>query len=106
MNHTPGPWHLSRDKRTIFAGTDSAGVLIRGIEQTIPQIAYICGNGFGATLQEQEANARLIAAAPELLEALEDALGLLVKIGERTPIYESDGQIFRAEAAIRKAKGE
>ena len=77
--HTPGPWQISRDKRTIFAATEGAGVLIRGVEQTIPQIAHIIGNGFGATLQEQEANARLIAAAPELLEAAKAALALFDK---------------------------
>ena len=75
--HTPGPWKVSRDTRTIFASTEGAGVLIRGVEQTIPQIAHVIGNGFAATLEEQKANARLIAAAPDLLSACRDVLEAL-----------------------------
>jgi hypothetical protein len=72
--HTPGPWQISRDGLTIFAGTAGAGVLIRGVEQRIPHIAYIPKNGFAATLAEQQANARLIIAAPDLLAACERLL--------------------------------
>ncbi len=61
---------------TIFADREGAGVLIRGVEQTIPHIAYIARNGFATTLTEQEANARLIAAAPALYEALRNIAGV------------------------------
>lgn len=47
---------------------------------------------------EAEANANLIAAAPDMLEALESLLAL------RSCAVESDYE--KAEAAIRKAKGE
>jgi len=48
---------------------------------------------------EAEANANLIAAAPELLEALDDIIGL-AKAGRIVHIEN------RAKAAIAKAKGE
>ena len=59
-SHTPGPWHVSEGN-------------IR------PALVY-AANGYLVadcnTMQEaKEANARLIAAAPKLLEALRDLLG-------------------------------
>ena len=71
---TPGPWQLSSESPTIIKqdmsliGLPDGGVLI----------GSACGHessGFYPTLDESEANARLIAAAPELLEALEDLIG-------------------------------
>lgn len=54
--HTPGPWDVRKiDNAPSFRG-----------------IFGICANGSGNSIrEEEEANARLIAAAPELLEALE-----------------------------------
>jgi len=74
--HTPGPWGVIGE---VHGGTDCTivgplrphpqgrelGVSI----QTRTRIAHI----FCPNYTEQEANARLIAAAPELLEALEHA---------------------------------
>ena len=37
-----------------------------------------CGNGYGFAPEECEANARLIAAAPEMLESLRECHDLLV----------------------------
>jgi hypothetical protein len=54
--HTPGPWNA----------VSSAG-LLRDVEA----VGHIgVAGAMGRTREEQEANARLIAAAPELLEAL------------------------------------
>ena len=60
MTHTPGPWR--REGRFVYA---------LGEGETNVFSANVQGGGSGsdvATLAEQEANARLIAAAPELLE--------------------------------------
>lgn len=51
--HTPGPWHVSN------------GVQIRSAKHQICKV-WMMRNGEG------NANARLIAAAPELLQALQD----------------------------------
>jgi len=73
MKHTPGPWivMLSEDK--------PYAILPAGRHGTICQ--------FSDVYMDQEANARLIAAAPDLLEACEEALpycdGLIQEMVER-----------------------
>lgn len=87
--HTPGPWHqggLDRhDKHWMRETRDAKG---RGIAW--------CG-----TFPEDEAhaNARLIAAAPEMLEALEMVM-------RRGRIDDSEEAMNQVAAAITKAKGE
>ena len=91
--HTAGPWTVSTSDRY---------VRYRGIHG--PNICDL--EVFGGERDEQEANAHLIAAAPELLEALKMAWE-----------WEKDCPIFeavcpkcqwkrKAQAAIRKAEGE
>ena len=91
--HTPGPWCISRD------GTpDYAPQYTVYDEEPGDRVA---------TAFVSEANAALIAAAPELLEALEEAHNAL-------ELFASDesqsGQIavfavMKARAAIAKASG-
>jgi len=56
------------------------------------------------TQEEAQANVNLIAAAPELLEALEDALDYIDNL-DTEPMYDNDKR-NRAEAIISKARGE
>lgn len=49
-----------------------------------------------------EADARLIAAAPDLLEALEDALEYMTDHWDE---YDDCGKVAKARAAIAKARG-
>ena len=56
--HTPGPWTI----QGAFIGTDDA------------HIAQVKGEGRGVNSQRAEANSMLIAAAPDLLDALKMAL--------------------------------
>lgn len=60
MKHTPGPWDYGKDGyvQTIF-------------NPTIGTIGYVIDD-----LQGQEANARLIAAAPDLLHLAEHVLAM------------------------------
>jgi len=94
--HTPGPWQNTFDGSFVYAprkkGTDHG--------QLIAQVT--AGEGMNTV-----ENARLIAAAPELLEALEAIMSSHV---------DPDGLIYlpatgsilstRARAAIAKARGE
>jgi hypothetical protein len=60
--HTPGPWRLQED--------DSSGRIVV-VADRIGLIAILAEHDFGIAESDQDdANARLIAAAPELLEAL------------------------------------
>ena len=72
-SHTPGPWQLSLRERTeSFYGLTFKRREIYGT-QSMVLIASVCGPELRTKMHahaEFEANARLIAAAPELLAAL------------------------------------
>ncbi len=92
--HTPGPW-------TIY-NTDGLKILknwrVKG------SVGYqVCTMNTATTTEEEYANARLIAAAPDLLEACKRALAVLEK-EPACQIYSAHAQIVRA--AIARAKGE
>ena len=88
-SHTPGPWTVKR-RFDVYQDTQTLGVGGTFIASTkgqwpLPEsINQVC-----------EADAKLIAAAPELLKALQDIL-----------IFDSALSQENARAAIRKAAGE
>lgn len=88
--HTPGPW----------AEIEGAIYALGG------KVAQPC-DGWGAATEE--ANARLIASAPEMLEALKDWLQLadeaVRNYGEDMVHPKERGVIRSARAAIAKAEG-
>jgi hypothetical protein len=92
VSHTPGPWRVAEDSYGGFNRIWSAD----GYD-----IATCTGDG-SIPYEERIANERLIAAAPELLEALEWAMKHVEKRGTET--YEN--YFSKAQLAIRKAKGE
>ena len=64
MSHTPGPWDVDDDTMEIFSITPG---------HSTGWIAKVLGNddnGRPLTPDEMAANARLIACAPEMLDAL------------------------------------
>ncbi len=92
--HTKGPWVV-----------DSVGV---SVQHTLPRgkgTRRICRTSSTAGVRnlpidaENAANATLIAAAPDLLEALED---LVVQVGDSHTMRH---EIDTARAAIAKARG-
>jgi hypothetical protein len=89
--HTPGPWQV-HGSRIIIAGPDRN---VRTVAKTEP------GGAFGMDA-EQEANAALMAAAPDLLDALVDLLAEATHTG---PLREERHGIEKARAAIAKARG-
>ncbi|WP_148316759.1 hypothetical protein [Achromobacter xylosoxidans] len=103
-NHTPGPW--ARDTGSGF-GCDVRAENGRKVAAT-----WGINNGDPnrpAYRAECDANARLIAAAPELLEALESCVIWNGKRGpddNLLPIDRQPGEIAKAMRAIAKAKGE
>jgi hypothetical protein len=88
--HTTGPWKC--DGLDIMAYAEQHGQTIAHVQPSLPQFQA-----------EVIANARLIAAAPDLLEALEGLLAVAVEVGELPPDF---GQTRAARAALAKAKGE
>lgn len=86
--HTPGPWRIVRDEDGCFEIADENGLLIN---KTVAR---------GGTTNR--ANARLIAAAPDLLEACESALIALTNPGSENWRQTALTDI---RAAIAKAEG-
>lgn len=68
IGHTPGPWVVGEGLRGYDFG------IVKKIEMAEIGIADIPE---GVHVGEAEANARLIAAAPDMLAALKDALRLM-----------------------------
>jgi hypothetical protein len=102
--HTPGEW--------VFEFKDDHTV-IRSMEECYrPGAGYVCHvNKNNVSEAEREANENLIAAAPDLLEALHrmaDAyVALLLIKGEDPASYRSPIMPYgKALAAIAKATGE
>ena len=98
MKHTPGPWEVERrtgkpDHWQINGVNQDLGCQWRGL-------AMIYTSGSWADDPEGLANAHLIAAAPDMLEALEDIVdqGIMVKNHRFS--------LDLIENAIRKAKGQ
>lgn len=85
--HTPGPWSAAEQ----FDGDESLGIAVSARRQEIVRIYDIGGEGF--------ANARLIAAAPDLLAALRGLVTTLEGMAVHPSHY------AQARAAIARAMG-
>ena len=101
--HTPGPWvdrGSTRPVETEVAMQEMTGIHVTPIlAQAIPDELDYLGEPvafvpYGGKIDEQEANARLIAAAPDLLEA---AKAMLAR-------PEGYRQWTALDAAIKKAE--
>lgn len=93
--HTPGPWAAS-PKGNIWAPNAKHLVLAK-----LDRLSGKLGKA------EKAANAQLIAAAPELLEALQGCVSILSRCPSRDPNGEINGDMVPAiaRAAIAKATG-
>lgn len=101
--HTPGPWELTFP----FATNPVALIFKNGVGDisSIYRVSPTERNA-GVETDEAKANARLIAAAPELLEALEIVVAIMNWEEVHPTVEKFDAIIARAESVIRKAKGE
>ena len=96
MEHTPGPWKLNNN----IGHKGELGILA----DAAPCIIAIMGNQKAWPI-EAEANANLIAAAPDLLNALELALATIERLKPPTPYDSTQGTRDVINAAIAKAQG-
>lgn len=96
--HTPGPWIVE-------------GIDILGGHGESCHIATVALLGVGERHPTIQSNARLIAAAPELLAACKNAIQVFDNEMHRSEDHESrffngeDSGIARLKAAISKAEG-
>lgn len=116
--HTPGPWRASGEDRvvseTLLYCGDVAPVIAdgngyRGDIATIQSANHLGGYAIGR--EEAAANARLIAAAPELLDKHEENLGDLWLLRRAIQAGDADRELLlrvadmerRSEVVIAKA---
>ncbi|KGH25453.1 hypothetical protein [Comamonas testosteroni] len=123
--HTPGPWNYGADK--CLSNDEALAICKQNIDAHKKEssgyfyVVYV-GDGRRTALvghgPDGAANARLIAAAPELLEALQESLAALEYVVEQAggPFCEHDGGVVcfckentaigAARTAIAKATGQ
>ena len=106
--HTPGPWDYDPDH-------DGGGTPLGWwrVDPTGTSEAEAYEHGAIAEVIYREADARLIAAAPDMLELVKDYDRQVALWFGVDSIYETSGELFawkalaeRARAAIAQAKGE
>ena len=100
--HTPGPWK-------IFDGWGSskfAPVVVDCIPDDNGKFVGNCICHLASTNEDAVANARLIAAAPELLNALEDFVKACNIPGDTKLGVEVEMAFRQADALLEKLKGE
>lgn len=125
--HTPGPWKVVRDvvdsdgTINLYVSTDAPNIngfkpdYARSIVKLTGCAYHNPKNRFfdAENLATTRANARLIAAAPMLLEALKECLGIIDQLNRETydqsklkPGQSSEwAEQVKARAAIAKAEG-
>ena len=84
--HTPAPWRVSKNGNWVIDANDDCVCKVTEITEKV---------------ETSKTNARLIAAAPELLENLKAIVCLIEQSGGVA--FASDGALSKAHAAIAKA---
>jgi len=87
--HTPGPWATNQLYSKVLA--DDKEICEVGVNSHVEEFNY----------EEYKANAKLIAAAPELLEALQN---LVEKCLHTDGYSQKVDELYHAQQAIQKAK--
>lgn len=107
--HTAGPWKVQRtitgeSEAVEMTGHNSDGDTKFAVFVEAP--AYVLAGVSGTGKAECLANARLIAAAPEMLEALEAILPLLDSDCASVQDWQEEAKLVRAAIIKAKAKGQ
>ena len=100
--HTPGPWNIGSSDLPV----SRMSIHCKGHKDSCHStVALMVSRGaIGISHDEEFANARLIAAAPDLLKALEDCVAVMDR--ELAGLKVIQPELSAARAAIAKATGE
>jgi hypothetical protein len=119
ITYTPGPWHFSDDgtirsdipalKKSNLMG-DYRGAIIADIQYSVNQHDTEWGQPTSRAhaIPEAEANARLIAAAPDLLAELRScavSLGMYLAANGGREAVEKSPNLLRVQALIARIEG-
>lgn len=100
--HTPGSWGVYVADRISIAEPTGKVLAVANHGITTAEEEAVCIIGWAPFSPEDEANSRLIAAAPELL----DALQLIADTEPVEAVLDPQRAVRVARAAIAKATGE
>ena len=90
--HTPGPWHIGKDPAHIYAGYTKHVATVHGGDCLPPDVS--------------DANARLIAAAPDLLQSAKAFVTYATRESQPYEMTIAEQTAFIAmKNAIEKAEG-
>ncbi len=106
--HTPGPWRVEDGTTLVWGNCNPDDNSSRGMGYPIAESRINPSGNWstGPYADEGEANARLIAAAPELLEALKAAVSQVHLTNSSEPMSPDVKRVFdQCCAAIAKAEG-
>lgn len=96
--HTPGPWSIEGRNKVNVKISDKSGFTCVHAQIWFPK-----------QIKQAQANARLVAAAPELLKACKEAVHFIWEIQEQTTPEERQHKVnlafFMLRDAIAKAEG-
>lgn len=110
--HTPGPWKVDKDGQLVVAENPYGEGLM--MIAKVRGWGHLTGKGACAYLNREayeihNANMNLIAAAPELLEALKDVVAIaydaMCLANRDGAEYDQDDWLREAREAIAKAEG-
>lgn len=109
--HTPGPWKILKGKKGFLGQPETEWKDQWEVRAEEPKMyggttVFNLGVSFDLYNAQHEANARLIASAPELLEALKEILETNQKRRPGIPVARSANRMVEiAKQAIAKAEG-
>ncbi len=84
MKATRGPWIYDIHEHSFYIFTKAEMEMVADGDPDHPALARMRGVGRGCDVEEQEANAQLIAASPELREQLLAAKAWIIQTSFRT----------------------
>lgn len=101
--HTPGPW-VAKTRKTIYGFANEVWMFIGKTEPRATGYAYFDIQPYSRP-EEAEANARLIASAPDLLAACKQFAAAMRK-GEKPELLWLIEALHVADAAVALAEGQ
>ena len=114
INHTPGPWSVQHDGAgyPMIAGPEATDATTEARFHWIANVLPVPGllhwhsqARETGRVMETEANARLIAAAPDMLAALKATTEALAQSYIEAAAADADPRVIAGRAAIAKAEG-
>ncbi len=100
MKHTPGPWLLVANNFVYALNEHKTNRFYLSVQLGYDDKCKLI------KMEELEANARLITAAPDMLAALETFVNNFVRLTSTENLDKlTGGPLFEAYKAVKKAKG-